>query len=76
MKIKYQRLICLSIGKKKRFPKKKIEVWKKSCYTKSLSSADPVKQELVIKHSHIMSSPFDSSTWQQVDWLKTQVEEV
>lgn len=75
MKIKYQRFICLLIGKKKRISQEK-KLKFGTCYTKSLNSLDLVKQELVIKHSDIMSSPFDTPTWHQVDWLKTQVEEV
>lgn len=32
-----------------------------------------IKQKLAIKQSHIMNKPFDSSAWQQVERLKTQL---
>lgn len=54
---------------------KKISNIGKNFTVKSCSNKiEPVKQKLVVRQNHIMTNPVDNSPWQQVEWLKIQLE--
>lgn len=56
--------------------KKEIKVRKKAFFDNEFQDIDQLKKYLAIQQNHLMNNPSDSSCWQQVSQLKSQVEKL
>lgn len=53
--------------------KKKIKIWKKSCYDKEFHVIENNKRDIAITQPHVVNNPFIVFGWQQVEQIKSQL---